>query len=214
MDCPTITIHAGKCYKALINSEAAISLIRYSTHQLTDDSFNMPIQPSTMKLNTADRSPITAVGMTALHLRIADFKFTHNFIICYRLPDTEIILAIDVQKKVSLSYAWDKETNSYIQKDGKFLTYTRNWEQKVTIGIVKSTLKIPPRHNGIIPIKIKGHSITQHIANLISNQDSTKGKDSNVNIVNGIHNIKGKISANILVSNYTNKHITFNKGEM
>ena len=141
------------------------------------------------------------------------FIFTHNFIICNRLPDTEIIFGIDVQKKLSLSYAWDKEKNCYIQKDGRFLTYTRNCEQKVTIGIVKSTLKIPPRHNGIIPIKIKGHSITGHMAYFISNQDSTKGKDPNINIVNGIHNIKGKTLVNILVSNYSNKLIMFNKGE-
>ena len=47
----------------------------------------------------------------------------------------------------------------------------------------------------------------------ISNQDSAKGKDPNINITNGIYNIKGKTSVNILVSNYTNKHITFNKGE-
>ena len=33
------------------------------------------------------------------------------------------------------------------------------------------------------------------------------------NIINGIHKIKGKTSVNILVSNYTNKRITFNKGE-
>ena len=50
-----------------------------------------------------------ALGLMALHLRIADFKFTHNFIICDRLPDTEIIFGIDVQKTFSLSYAWDKE---------------------------------------------------------------------------------------------------------
>ena len=31
--------------------------------------------------------------------------------------------------------------------------------------------------------------------------------------MNGIHNIKGKTSVNILVSNYSNKHVTFNKGE-
>ena len=30
-DCPTITVHVGKCYKALIDSGAAISLLRYST---------------------------------------------------------------------------------------------------------------------------------------------------------------------------------------
>ena len=103
----------------------------------------------------ADGSPMMALGITALHLRIADFKFTHNFIICDRLPDTEILFGIDIQKKISLSYAWDKEMNCYIQKDSRFLTYTRNCEQKAMIGIVKSTRKIPPRYNGIIPIRSK-----------------------------------------------------------
>ena len=210
MNCPSITIHPGICYKALIDSGAAISLIRYSTYQLIDDSFKTPIQPTTTKLNTANGSPMTSLGMTALHLRIADFKFTHNFIICDRLPDTEIIFGIDVQKKFSLSYAWDKEKNYYIEKDGRFLTYTINCEQKAIIGIVKSMLKIPPRHNGI---KIKGHTITGHPAYFISHQDFTKGKDPNINTVNGIHNTKGKTSVNILVSTYTNKHVTFNKGE-
>ena len=51
------------------------------------------------------------------------------------------------------------------------------------------------------------------MACFISNQDSTKGKDPNINIINGICNMKGKTSVNILMSNYTNKHITFNKGE-
>ena len=74
-------------------------------------------------------------------------------------------------------------------------------------------LKIPPRHNGIIPIKIKSHTIRGHTAYFISDQHSTKGKDPNIIIVNGIHNIKGKTSVNILVSHYTNKHITFNKRE-
>ena len=123
-----MTIDTGKCYKALIDLGAAISLIRYSTYQLIDDSFKTPIQPTTTKLNTADGSPMMTLGMTALHLRMADFKFTHNFIICDRQPDTEIIFGIDVQKKFSLSYAWDKEKNCYIQKDGRFPTYTRNCE--------------------------------------------------------------------------------------
>ena len=72
----------------------------------------------------ANGSPRTAFGMTALHLWIAEFKFTHNFIICNRLLDTEIIFGIDIQKKFSLSYAWDKEKNCYILRDGKFPTYT------------------------------------------------------------------------------------------
>ena len=208
MDCPTITVHAGKHYKALIDSGAAISLIRYSTYQLIDNSFKTHIQMTTTKLNTADGSPMIALGMTALHLRIVDFKFTHNFIICNILLETEIIFGINIQKKFSLSYAFEKEKNCFIQKDSRFLTYTRNCEQKAMIGIVKLILKMPPRHNVIIPIKIKGHT-----AYFISNEDSTKGKDPNINIINGIHNIKGKTYVNILVSDYTNKHVTFNKGE-
>ena len=86
---------------------------------------------------------MTALGMTALHLRIVEFKLTQNFIICDRLPDTELIFDIDIQKKLPISYAWDKERNCYIQNEGKFLTYTRNCEQKATIGTVKSSLKIP-----------------------------------------------------------------------
>ena len=128
MDCPTVTVHAGKQYKTLINSGAAISLLRYSTYQHIDDSFKTPMQPTTAKLNTADGSLMTALGRTALHLRIAEYKFIHNFVICNRLPDTEIIFGINIQKKFSISYAWDKATNCYIQKDGKFLTYTRNCE--------------------------------------------------------------------------------------
>ena len=92
MDYPTIMVHAGKCYIALIDSGAAISLIRYSTYQHIDKSFKTPIQPIIAKLNIAHGSPMTALGMTALHLRIVNFKFTHNFIICDRLPDNEIIL--------------------------------------------------------------------------------------------------------------------------
>ena len=47
MDCPTITVHTTKCCKALIDLGAAISLIRYFTYQLIDDSFKTPIQPTT-----------------------------------------------------------------------------------------------------------------------------------------------------------------------
>ena len=213
MDCPTIMVHTGKCYKALIDSGEAIFLIRYSTYQTIDSSFRTPICATMTKWNTADGSPMTALGMMVLQPRIAYFRFAHNFIICDRLPDTEILFGIDIQKIFSLLHPWDKEKNCYIQKDGRFLTYTRNCEQKATIGIIKPTLKIPSRHNGIIPIKIKGHTIKGHMAYFISNQDSKKGKDPNINIINGIHNIKGKTYVNILMSSYTNKHITVNKGE-
>ena len=113
----------------------------------------------------------------------------------------------------SISYTWDTEKNCYIQRDGKFLTYTQNCEQKATIGILKSSLKILPRHNGVVPIKITGQTMKEHMAYFITDEDSKKGRDPDINIVNNIQNIKGKTSVNILVSNYTNKHIKFNKGE-
>ena len=156
---------------------------------------------------------MTALGMTALHLWIAEFKFTHNFVFCDRLPDMEIIFGIDIQKKFSLSYAWTKEKNCYIQRDGKFLTTTQNCKLKATIGTVKSSLKIPPRHNGVVPIKITGQVIKEHMAYFITDENSTKRRDPNINIMNGIYKIKGRTSVKILVSNYTNKHITFNKRE-
>ena len=51
------------------------------------------------------------------------------------------------------------------------------------------------------------------MAFFVTNDNSKKGRDPNINIINSIHQIKGKTSVNILVSNYTNKHITFIKGE-
>ena len=67
--------------------------------------------------------------------------------------------------------------------------------------------------HGVVPIKISGPIIKEQMAYFIIDDNTTKGRDPNINIINGIHKIKGKTSVNILVSNYTNKHITFNKGE-
>ena len=86
--------------------------------------------------------------------------------------------------------------------EGKFLTYTRNCEQKATIGTVKSTLKIPPQHNGVMPIKISGPIIEEQIAYFITDNNTTKGRNPNINIINGIHKFKGKTSVKVLVSNY------------
>ena len=137
----------------------------------------------------------------------------HNFIICDQLPDIELIFNIDIQKKFSLSYAWDKDKQCYIQQNGKFLTFTHANNHKATIGTVKSTLKIPPRHNGVVPIKISGLLITTHTAHFITDDSTPKGRDPNINIIDGIHKIKERTLVNILISNYTNKHLTFHKGE-
>ena len=62
-------------------------------------------------------------------------------------------------------------------------------------------------------IKITDQTIKEYMAYFITYEDSTKRRDPNINIINGIHNIKRKTSVNVLVSNHTNKHIKFNKGE-
>ena len=100
---------------------------------------------------------MTALGSTALHLRIAELKFTHNFIICDQLPETELIFGINIQKTFSLYHAWDKDKNCYIHWNGKFLVFTHANTQTATIGTVKSTLKIPPRHNGVFQSRSVDH---------------------------------------------------------
>ena len=65
------------------------------------------------------------------------------------------------------------------------------------IAIVKLSLKIPPRHNGVASIKITGQAIKEHMAYLITDEDSTKGRDPNINIIDGIHSSKGRTSVNV-----------------
>ena len=62
-------------------------------------------------------------------------------------------------------------------------------------------------------VKISGPIINTHMAYFLTDDSTPKGRDPNINIISGIHKIKGKTSVNVLVSNYTNKHLTFHKGE-
>ena len=47
----------------------------------------------------------------------------------------------------------------------------------------------------------------------ISNQHTNKALDPNIHVIDGIYNIKGRSTLCILVANYINKHVTFNKGQ-
>ena len=80
------------------------------------------------------------------------------------------------------------------------------------VAIVKSTLKIPHRHNGAIPTRIKGHDLKDQVAYFISSQH-TKNGNPNIHVIDGIYNIKGNQTLYIMVVNYTNKHVPFNKGQ-
>ena len=69
------------------------------------------------------------------------FKFSHVFVICDKLPDTDILFDIDVQERYSLSYRWDRDKQLFIQREGSILAYTRNCDQQHNVAVVKSPLK-------------------------------------------------------------------------
>ena len=108
-------VHTGKHYKALIWEWQ----FHFLDTQHINNSFKTPIQPTTAKLNTANGLPMTALCMTAQHLRIADFKFTHNFVICDRLPENG-------------NYFWNRISKEVLNiiclGQRKELLHTKGWQ--------------------------------------------------------------------------------------
>ena len=96
---------AGKSFKALIDSGAALSLACTSVYNMTEDCYKTKALPAAVHLKTADGSSMSSVGKATLHLCIARFKLSHIFIICDKLPETDTIFSIDIQKKYSLLYS-------------------------------------------------------------------------------------------------------------
>ena len=47
----------------------------------------------------------------------------------------------------------------------------------------------------------------------ISNQHINRGLDPNFHMIDGIYDIKGKSTLYVLVSNFSSKHVMFNKGQ-
>ena len=171
------------------------------------------VDESLSSYQPADGSSMSSLGKVTLHLHIANFKFSHTFIICDKVPDTNILFGIDIQKKYSLSYSWDLDKVLFLQREGLFLTCNRNCEQQHNIAIVKSPLKIPPRHNGIIAITIKGNNVKAPLGYFISNQHINRGLGPNIHVIDRIYNIKGRSTLQIQVANYSYKHVTFIKGQ-
>ena len=102
---------------------------------------------------------------------IFDYQFKIFTHLCYlwQVAINQFIFWHPSPERYSLSYCWDSDRQLFIQWEGSFLTYTRNKEEHLNIAVVKSTQKIPPRHNGGIPIKIMGHSLRDQVAYFISN---------------------------------------------
>ena len=118
-----------------------------------------------------------------------------------------------MQKRSSLSYSWNSDKQFLVQKEGSFLTCTMNCEQQHNIAVVKSPLKIPPRHNGITPVTIRGHNLKPPVGDLISIQHINRRLDPSIHVIDGIYNIKDRSTLHVFESNYINKHVTFNEGQ-
>ena len=172
-------MHAGKRFKALIDSGAALSLAHTSIYNIIENCYKAKILPAAVNLKTADGSSMSSLGKAMLHLHTANFKFSHTLIMCDKLPDT---LYQDLQ------------------------TATLHCSNEIS-------LKKPPRHNSIIPITIKGHNLKAPVRYFISNQHINRTLDPSFHVIDGIYNIKDKLTLHVLVANYTNKCITFNKGQ-
>ena len=57
------------------------------------------------------------------------------------------------------------------------------------------------------------HQLPLTTTHFIADDSTHKGKDPNINIIEGIHKIKDRSTVNVIVSNYSNKHLTFHKGK-
>ena len=159
-----------------------------NVYSMIEDCYKTSILLAALNLWTADGSPMSSMGKASLYLQIVDFKFSHTFILCDIPLETDFLFGVDLQKWYSSFYCWDPERHLFIKK-GRLFPDIHN------IALVKSTLKIPPRHNGAVPIKIKGHDLQDQVAYFISNQHTKKEVDPNIHIQDSIYNIKGKINA-------------------
>ena len=73
---------------------------------------------------------------------------------------------------------------------------------------VAKTMHIPPKHNGAISVPIKGHDIKTPTACFIGSQYT----DTEVKLVDRVHNISHNTTLQVLVINNSNNHVNFPKG--
>ena len=73
---------------------------------------------------------------------------------------------------------------------------------------VAKTIHIPPKHNGAISVSIKGHDIKTPTACFIGSQYT----DTEVGLIDGVHDISHNATLQVLVINNSNQHVNFPKG--
>ena len=134
---------------------------------------------------------------------------------------TPSLYVTNYQKMIFYSASMSRKGTCYLTAGNWIDNYScrekaHSWLAPGTVNnitVIKSTLKIQPRHNGAIPIKSNGNYVRDHIAYFISNQHTKKGLDPYIHVIDSTYDIKGTSTLYIIVANYTNKHVTFNKGQ-
>ena len=135
-------MYAGKTFKALIDSGAALLLVYTSIYNMVEDQYKTQILTTAVHLKTALGSTMSSLGKATLHLLIANFQvfpYLHHML---QISDTDILFGIDTQKRYSLSYSWDADKQLFIQREESFLSYSRNCEQQHNNAVVKSPLNV------------------------------------------------------------------------
>ena len=121
---------------------------------------------------------------------------------------TDVILGMDFQREYRISYDWDEEKWCYIRHKGQFLCYTEDMESGINRVSIAKTIRIPPMHNGAMPVSIMGHNIKTPTACFIRSQYM----DPEVKLIDGVHDILRNVTLQVLVINNSNQHVNFMKG--
>ena len=189
-----------------MDSGAAVSLIHLQACKLMPDTLKTAITlPG--ELATADGPPMHIIGHATITLHLKKLRVTHHFIIVESLM-TDVILGIDFQREYRISHDWDEEKWCYIRYKGQFLCYTEDMESGINQVSIAKTIRIPPKHNRVISVSINGHDIKTPMACFIGSQYT----DTEVRLIDGVHDILCNATLEVLVINNSNQHVNFSKG--
>ena len=81
-------------------------------------------------------------------------------------------------------------------------------EPRINRVSIANTIRIPPKHNGMISVTIKGHDFKTPTACFIRSQYT----DTEVRLIDGVHDISRNATLQVLVINNSNQHVNFPKG--
>ena len=192
-----------------MDSGTAVSLIHLQAYKLMSDTLKTAITlPGELEtLTTADGSPMHIVGHATITIHLKNLRVTHHFIVVESLM-TDVILGIDFQREYRILYDWDEDKQCYIRYKGNFLCYTEDMESGINRVSIAKTICIPPKHNGAISVSIKGHDIKTPTACFVGSQYT----DTDVKLVDGVHDISCNTTLQVLVINNSNHHVNFPKG--